>query len=81
MGYLVEDLELFIRKVAHAKYDATVLVRWSNICMGVRASRKNQSEMRSYAHRRIFIEKVHIFVFLVSKHNVESVHRNINICL
>jgi hypothetical protein len=30
MGYLVEGLELFIRKVANTKYDATVLVRWSN---------------------------------------------------
>jgi hypothetical protein len=30
MGYLVEGLELFIRKVAYTKYDATVLVRWSN---------------------------------------------------
>jgi hypothetical protein len=29
-GYLVEDLELFIRKVAYTKYDATILVRWSN---------------------------------------------------
>jgi hypothetical protein len=29
-GYLVEGLELFIRKVAYSKYDATVLVRWSN---------------------------------------------------
>jgi hypothetical protein len=29
-GYLVEGLELFFRKVAYAKYDATVLVRWSN---------------------------------------------------
>jgi hypothetical protein len=30
MGYLVEGLELFIRKVAYTKYDATVLVRWSD---------------------------------------------------
>jgi hypothetical protein len=30
MGYLVEGLELFIRKVAYTKYDATILVRWSN---------------------------------------------------
>jgi hypothetical protein len=30
MGYLVEGLELFIRKAAYTKYDATVLVRWSN---------------------------------------------------
>jgi hypothetical protein len=30
MGYLVECLELFIRKVAYTKYDATVLVCWSN---------------------------------------------------
>jgi hypothetical protein len=30
MGYLVEGLELFIRKVAYIKYDATSLVRWSN---------------------------------------------------
>jgi hypothetical protein len=29
-GYLVEGLELFICKVAYTKYDATVLVRWSN---------------------------------------------------
>jgi hypothetical protein len=29
-GYLVEGLELFISKVACTKYDATVLVRWSN---------------------------------------------------
>jgi hypothetical protein len=29
-GYLVEGLELFIPKVAYTKYDATVLVRWSN---------------------------------------------------
>jgi hypothetical protein len=29
-GYLVEGLELFIRKVVYTKYDATVLVRWSN---------------------------------------------------
>jgi hypothetical protein len=28
MGYLVEGLELFVRRVA-SKYDATVLVRWS----------------------------------------------------
>jgi hypothetical protein len=28
--YLVEGLELFIRKLAYAKYDATVLVRRSN---------------------------------------------------
>jgi hypothetical protein len=28
-GYLVEGLELFIRKVAYTKYDAIVLVRWS----------------------------------------------------
>jgi hypothetical protein len=30
MGYLVEGLELFILNVAYTKYDATVLVRWSN---------------------------------------------------
>jgi hypothetical protein len=30
MGYLVEGLELFIRKVAYTKYDTTVLVHWSN---------------------------------------------------
>jgi hypothetical protein len=30
MGYLVEGLELFIRKVAYTKYDATILVRCSN---------------------------------------------------
>jgi hypothetical protein len=30
MGYLVEGLELFIRKVGYKKYDTTVLVRWSN---------------------------------------------------
>jgi hypothetical protein len=30
MGYLVEGLELFIHKVAYTKYDATVLVLWSN---------------------------------------------------
>jgi hypothetical protein len=30
MGYLVEGLELLIRKVAYMKYDATGLVRWSN---------------------------------------------------
>jgi hypothetical protein len=29
-GYLVEGLELFIRKVAYTKYDATVSVLWSN---------------------------------------------------
>jgi hypothetical protein len=29
-GYLVEGLERFFRKVAYIKYDATVLVRWSN---------------------------------------------------
>jgi hypothetical protein len=29
-GYFVEGLELFIHKVAYTKYDATVLVRWSN---------------------------------------------------
>jgi hypothetical protein len=29
-GYPVEGPELFIRKVAYAKYDATVLVRWEN---------------------------------------------------
>jgi hypothetical protein len=29
-GYLVEGLELFIRKAAYTKYDATVLVRWHN---------------------------------------------------
>jgi hypothetical protein len=30
MGYLVKGLELFIRKVAYTKYDATVLVRRFN---------------------------------------------------
>jgi hypothetical protein len=30
MGYLVEGLELFIRKVAYTTNDATSLVRWSN---------------------------------------------------
>jgi hypothetical protein len=30
MGYLLEDPELLIRKVAYTKYDATGLVRWSN---------------------------------------------------
>jgi hypothetical protein len=30
MGYLVEGLELLIRKVACTKYEATPLVRWSN---------------------------------------------------
>jgi hypothetical protein len=30
MGYLVEGLELFIRKVAYTNYDATVLVRLSS---------------------------------------------------
>jgi hypothetical protein len=30
MGYLVEGLEHFIRKVAYKKCDATALVRWSN---------------------------------------------------
>jgi hypothetical protein len=29
-GYLVEGLELSIRKVAYTKYDATGLVRWAN---------------------------------------------------
>jgi hypothetical protein len=29
-GYLVEGLELLIRKVAYTKYDATGLVCWSN---------------------------------------------------
>jgi hypothetical protein len=29
-GYLVERLELFIRKVAYLTNDATSLVRWSN---------------------------------------------------
>jgi hypothetical protein len=29
-GYLVEGLELYIRKIAYTKYDATVLVLWSN---------------------------------------------------
>jgi hypothetical protein len=29
-GYLVEGLELLIRKVAYTKYDATWLVPWSN---------------------------------------------------
>jgi hypothetical protein len=29
-GYLVEGLELLIRKVAYTKYDATGLVPWSN---------------------------------------------------
>jgi hypothetical protein len=33
-GYLVEVLELFIRKVAYTKYGATVSVRWSN-CMRI----------------------------------------------
>jgi hypothetical protein len=31
MGYLVEGLELLIRKVAYTKYDATGLVPWSNL--------------------------------------------------
>jgi hypothetical protein len=30
MGYLVEGTELFIHKVAYTKYDATILVPWSN---------------------------------------------------
>jgi hypothetical protein len=30
MGYLVEGLELLVRKVAYTKYDATGLVCWSN---------------------------------------------------
>jgi hypothetical protein len=30
MGYLVQGLELLICKVAYTKYDATVMVRWSN---------------------------------------------------
>jgi hypothetical protein len=29
-GYLIEGLELLIRKVAYTKYDATGLVPWSN---------------------------------------------------
>jgi hypothetical protein len=29
-GYLLEGLELFIRKVAYTTNDATSLVRWSN---------------------------------------------------
>jgi hypothetical protein len=32
-SYLVEGLELYIRKVAYTKYDATVLVRWSTISL------------------------------------------------
>jgi hypothetical protein len=30
MGYLIEGLELSIRRVAYTKYDATTSVRWSN---------------------------------------------------
>jgi hypothetical protein len=30
MAYLIEGLELLIRKVAYTKDDATGLVRWSN---------------------------------------------------
>jgi hypothetical protein len=30
MAYLVEGLDLFIRKVAYTTNDATLLVRWSN---------------------------------------------------
>jgi hypothetical protein len=32
-GYLVEGLDLFTCKVAYTKYDAAVLVRWSNYNM------------------------------------------------
>jgi hypothetical protein len=34
-GYLVEGLELLIRKVAYTKYDATGLVRWSNYILRI----------------------------------------------
>jgi hypothetical protein len=37
MGYLVEGLELLIRKVAYTKYDATWLVPWSNFRIAVKA--------------------------------------------
>jgi hypothetical protein len=37
-GYLVEGLELLIRKVAYTKYDATGLVPWSNCCLQFQGS-------------------------------------------
>jgi hypothetical protein len=35
MGYLVEGLELFIRKVAYIMNDANVFVRWSIYTSGL----------------------------------------------
>jgi hypothetical protein len=43
-GYLVEGLELYIRKVPYTKYDATVLVRWSNYIF-------RECQMRVYLFR------------------------------
>jgi hypothetical protein len=47
-GYLVEGLELLIRKVAYTKYDATWLVPWSNYNKGMSpASALLLKELRS----------------------------------
>jgi hypothetical protein len=43
---------------------------------GCSSKQKNQWEWRYYADRVIFLEKVQVFAFLVSKHSSESVNRN-----
>jgi hypothetical protein len=45
MGYLVEGLELLIRKVAYTKYDATGLVPWSNYTTNKYNLRSRTAEM------------------------------------
>jgi hypothetical protein len=46
MGYLVEGLELFIRKVAYTKFDATVPVRWSNFTTIPQGVRLHSAEVK-----------------------------------
>jgi hypothetical protein len=77
--------EKYPNRLSNCRYCEVILklfIRpWKiTISLGVHASRKNQWEWRNYARRRIFLVEVQIFVFLVSKWNVESLYRN-NICL
>jgi hypothetical protein len=53
MRYLVEGLELLIRKVAYTKYDATGLVRWSNYTMAEKLAVKSWRKGRMPEVRRI----------------------------
>jgi hypothetical protein len=48
-GYLVEGLELLIRKVAYTKYDATGLVRWV-----LEKKRKTTKKQRQQLERHTF---------------------------